>query len=220
MPTYSFTRTLPQMRALILRKLRVIGNSATPSGNQAAIVDEAIDLRLKELHALGVLWFNVSGATSDLTLVAGTATASLSALTDFLYPITAKLRIGSEDKPIDIISHREYQAIPDKTERGEPEKMMVSGGTAYFWPTPDDNYTVKLTYQAIAADTESPTAPDVAVSMMRSLVTMVAADLIDDFAVPEQRAQRLILEAQSAARTLRTLNSERVDSTTVEMQAF
>lgn len=221
MPTYSFTRTLPQMRALILRKLRYLDPGETPSGSDAAIVDEAIDLRLKELHALGTLWFNVAGAASDLSLIAGTATVSLAAVTDFLFPVSVSLRVGTEDKPVGIISHREYQVIREKSDSGEPEKVYFApDGTAHFWPTPNTDYTAKLTYQAIAADTENPNAPDVSVPMMRSLVTLVAADLVDDFGVPEQLAQRLIVQAKEAERTLRTLNAERVDSAPVEIQAY
>lgn len=220
MPTYSFTRTLPQMQKLILRKLRVLDPDETPDANQAATVNEAIDLRLKELHALGVLWWNVAAATTDLALVSGTATKSLAAVTDFLFAVSMKLRVGTDDRDIEIISHREYQDIEDKTERGEPEKVFISGGTAYFWPTPNSNYTVKMTYQAIAADTSNPDTPDVTAAMLRSLVTLVAADCADDFAVPEQRVVRLLAEAKEAETKLRALNTERVDSTTVAVDYF
>lgn len=218
--SYSFTRTLPQMQKLILRKLRYLDPDETPSANDAAVVNEAIDLRLKELHALGVLWFNVAGSTTDLALTSGTATKSLSAVTDFLFPVSVKLRIGTEDRPVEIISHREYQDITTKEDSGEPEKVFFSGATAYFWPVPGDDYTVKLTYQAIATDTANPDTPDVSVPMLRSLVTLVAADCADDFGVPEQRVMRLMAEAKEAEKTLRTLNSERVDSTPVAVVYF
>ena len=220
MPTYSFTRTLPQMQKLILRKLRVLDPDETPDANQAATVNEAIDLRLKELHSLGILWWNVAPATTDLALVSGMATKSLSAVTDFLFAVSMKLRVGTDDNDIEIISHREYQDIPNKADQGEPEVVFISGGTAYFWPTPNSNYTVKMTYQAIAADTNNPDTPDVTAAMLRSLVTLVAADCADDFGVPEQRVIRLMAEAKEAESKLRALNTERVDSTTVTVDYF
>jgi hypothetical protein len=220
MPTYSFTRTLPQMQKLVLRKLGVLGAGETPSSDDAELVNEAIDLRLKELHALGVLWFNVAGATTNLALVGDTATVSLSAITDFLFPVSVKLRVGDEDQPVDIISHWQYQNISNKSETGEPEQVFFSGSTAYFWPTPDTNYTAKLTYQAIAADTNNPDAPDVPVSMMRSLVTLVAYDCADAYGTPEPSLLRLQAEAKEAEKTIRTLNSQRVDSTPVEVDHF
>lgn len=220
MPTYSFTRTLPQFQKMVLRKLRVISDSETPDADQTTIVNEATDLRLKELHALGVLWFNVAGATTNLTMTPSTATVSLAAVTDFLFPVSMKLRIGAEDKEIDIISHREYQDITNKTDAGEPTKAFVSGSSVYFHPVPDSAYVAKMTYQAIAADTSSPDTPDVSVAMLRSLATLVASDCADDFALPEARLQRLLMEAQAAERTIRTLNTERVDTTRVVVDYF
>jgi hypothetical protein len=220
MPTYSFTRTLPQFQKLVLRKLRYLDPGETPSADDAAIVNEALDLRLKELHALGTLWFNVAGAATSRTLAASSATHSLAALTDFLFPVSLKLVIGAEEYPVEIISHREYQDIQSKTDSGEPEKAFFSGSTVYLWPVPSTDYTAKLTYQAIADDSNSPDAPDVSLSMMRSLVTLVAADCADDFAVPEQRLLRLNAEAKAAEFTLRTLNTERVDNTTIAPDYF
>lgn len=220
MPTYSFTRTLPQFQALVLRKLRYLDPGESTSADDAAVVNEALDLRLKELHALGVLWFNVAGAATSRTLAASSASHSLAAVTDFLFPVSLSLVVGAEEYPIEIISHREYQEIQSKTDTGEPEKAFFSGSTIYLWPVPNAEYTAKLTYQAIAADTNSPDAPDVPVAMMRALVTLVASDCADDFGVPEDRVQRLLLEAQAAERMLRTLNTERVDTTRVVADYF
>jgi hypothetical protein len=220
MPTYTFARTLPQLQKLILRKLRYLDPNESPSADDAALVNEAIDLRLKELHALGILWWNVSGATTNVAMTAGVATVSLSAVTDLLFPVSMVLRVNGEDLPIEIISHRQYQAIPSKTESGEPEKAFFDGSTVYFWPVPTSNYTAKLTYQAIAADTNNPDSVDIPVSMLRSFVTLVAADLVDDFGVPEAFAQRLMVQARDAAVTMRILNTERVDSATTAPEWF
>lgn len=220
MPAYAFTRTLEEMRVIILRKLNYRGIGETASGEESAIVDEALNLRLKELHALGVLWFNVAPSTSDLTLTAGVASVSLSAVTDFLSPLTMKLRIGTEDRPIDIISHRQYQDITEKSESGEPEKVYVSNGTAYFWPTPTSGYTVKMTYHAIAADVEAATAPDVKQEMLRCLVDIVVMDVVDDFQIPEVKAQRLIAKGMAAEKRLQVLNSQKIDATPVEVTYF
>lgn len=220
MPTYSFTRTLPQFQKMVLRKLRVISDSETPDADQTAVVNEATDLRLKELHTLGVLWFNVAGAATSRTLTASSASHSLAAVTDFLFPVSLNLVVGAEEYPVEIISHREYQEIQSKTETGEPEKAFFSGSTIYLWPVPNTDCTAKLTYQAIAADTNSPDAPDVSTSMLRSLAILVAADCADDFGVPEARLQRLLIEAQAAERTLRILNTERVNNTTVAPDYF
>lgn len=215
MPTYSFTRTREQMRDMIARKLSVKEEGQSLSAEEATIIYEGMDLRLKELHVLGLLWWQVSGAATDVALSAGAATSSLSAVTDYLFPITLKLRNGTEDQDIDIISHREYQDIPEKAERGEPRKAFFSGSTVYLWPVPDVAYTAKLTYQAVAADVENGTAPDVPVSCLRSLADLVAADLADDFQVTDSKAARLLQKVGPAMATIRAVTQERVDATTV-----
>lgn len=218
MPTYTFTRTREQVRDMVLRKLKVLSVGETVSAEDAAIVYEAMDLRLKEMHALGILWFNVSGATSDIALVSGTATVSAAA--DVLFPISLNLRIGNEDVPIDIIGHNEYQAIENKLDEAEPEKVFFSGGVFRFWPVPDANYTGKLTYQQMAADTVAGTRPDVEVSMLRAFSVIVAYDLADSFDVPEQIIARLERESITAMRTIRALNAERVDPGITEAEYF
>lgn len=218
--SYTFTRTVPQLVGKILRKLGALGIDETVSAEDTVVVREAMDMRLKELHALGTLWFQVAPAATNVTMVAGTATASLSGVTDFLYPVSFKVRIGSEDRDVEVITHQEYQDITDKTESGEPEKVLIANGTAYFWPVPNSGYTGKLTYAATAEDTAATGAPDLPVSMLNAFVDLVAGDLVEEFNVPEPKATRILTYAAKAEKTIRTLNSPRVANTTVEMSAF
>lgn len=219
--SYTFTRTLPQLTAMVLRKLGALGVDQTPEADDTALVREAFDMRLKELHELGTLWFNVSGATTDIALTANVATKSLAAVTDFLFPLSVALRVSGEDLDVQIVSHSEYQAIPNKAETGEPEKVFFApGGTAYFWPTPNQAYTAKLTYQAIAEDTTATGAPDIPVAMMRALASVIAMDLIDDYQVTGELAARLERKGNEAMKIIRTLNTERVDNAPVEMTSF
>jgi hypothetical protein len=219
--TVDFTRTVPQLVAKVLRKLGAVGIDEPPSSEDSAVVREAMDMRLKELHALGTLWFNVASATTDLTLTAGVASKSLAAIADLMYPISVKLRIGTEDRDVEIITHAEYRAILDKSETGEPEKAYFGvDGAAYFWPTPTSSYVVKLTYQSMAEDTGAASPPDLPVAMMNAFTDMIAGDLVEEFNVPERKATRILAYAKEAERKIRILNSPRVDNTTVETEYF
>lgn len=217
--TYSFTLTRERLAEKVLGKLGVLGSGDAADSNDLAVVHDAIDLRLKELHALGVLWWQVSGATTDVTLTAGVATAAIGA-TDFLFPVTLALRNGNDDQPIELIGHREYQAIPDKLSQGEPEKAFIAGSTIRLWPVPQSAYTAKLTYEAIADDTAASTAPDIRVESMRSFIDVIAGDLIEEYQTPEPQASRLLAKQAAGLRTIRTLNSQRVDATTVAPEYF
>lgn len=214
MATYVWNLTRANLIASILRKLGVLGSGDTVQPEDSAVVAEALDARLKELHALGALWWNVSGAQTSLTLVAGTATVTISA-TDYLFPVSMMLTVGTEQQPIEIIGHRQYQAIPDKATSGNPEYVFIDGTTARFWPVPSANGTAKLTYHAIAADTESGAAVDVPASMVRSLSEVIAADLVNEFNPPQDRALRLLAGRAEALRTLRMLKREQIDTVTV-----
>lgn len=216
--TYAFTRTREQMRTKILVKLGAYGSGETPDSADSDLVYEAIDFRLKELHALGTLWYQVAGAQSDVALTGGTATANAPA--DCLFPVSFNVRVNGVDKPLELIDHRQYQAIPNKDDTGEPGVCFFSGGVFRFWPVPDVDYTAKLTYEAIAADTASATAPDIPVAMMRAFITIVSSDLAEDFGKSESEIIRRAADAREAMKTIRALNVQRTDAGTTEAEYF
>lgn len=218
MPTYTFTRTRQQVRAIVLRKLGVLGVGETPDADTLAVVDEAMDLRLKEMHALGALWWNVSNATTDVALTAGVATAACP--TDMLFPVTMVVRASNDDDPVDIVGHREFQEIQSKTEQGDPEKVIVEGSNFRFWPIPQVSRTAKLTYQQIAADTEDGAQPDMPIGSIRAFTVVVASDLIHEFTTPEPFASRLLAERKSALDVIRAVGSQRTDTTPVTPDYF
>ena len=218
MPTYTFSRTREQIRDIVLRKLGALAAGETADANDAELIYEALDLRIKELHAMGVLWFKVAGALSDVTITSGAATTN--AASDVLYPVTFQIRDGTEDFDVRIVSHLEFQSIVDKTDTGRPEVVLYSGGVYRFWPVPDANYTGKLTYQQIGADTVAATAPDVQVAMMRSLCALIVSDVADEFGMPEQKIMRIRAESEMAERRIKALTALRVDSSTTQAEYF
>lgn len=219
MATYAWTRTLQQVVSMVLRKLGVIGATDTGEPEDVTLVIEVIDARLKELHALGVLWWQVSGSQTSITLTSGTVTATI-APSDYLFPVSLVLVDGTEQRHIEIIGHRQYQAIPDKSRTGPPEQVFIDGVTCRFYPVPVLNGAAQLTYQAIAADAEMGVAVDVPVSMIRALVAVIAADLVDEFDIQPAKAQRLMAMQPMALRTIRMLTQQRVDTATVEAEYF
>ena len=218
MPTYTFTRTREQLRDMVLRKLRVLAAGESASPEDATIVYEAMDLRLKELHAKNALWFNVSSGATDLLLTGRTATANAPA--GMLFPLTVKLRISGEDQDIDLITNSEYQDIPNKDDTGEPVQVVYSGGVFRFWPVPAMDYTAKITFQKVAADTATATAPDLRPEMMRAFRNILAYDLADDFGMAEGTIVRLKLEADEGMRTILALAAPRIDNTPVTPEYF
>lgn len=212
--TYSFTRTREEMRNLVLGKLGVLAAGETAAAEDATLVYEAIDLRLKELHRRGIFWRKVTRRALSFTIPSSVASASASV--DVLFPIQMHVVVNSLDEPVDIISIRDYANIPNKSELGTPTKVLYNGSAEFiFWPVPTAATTAKVIYEKIADDTAASTQPDVDVAMLRWLRDIIAYDLADYYGLPEKKIQRLGVEAEIAERRIRALSVEKVDYTPV-----
>lgn len=217
--TTSFSRTREQIANLVLGKLGAKDNGASIGSADADIVYEAIDLRLKEMHALGTFWRKVTPRPLSFSLTANINSASATA--DIVFPIDMHVVNGSVDMPVDLISIREYAAISNKAATGVPEKALYDGGASFiFWPVPATSTTAKLVYQKYASDTAASTAPDVDVSMMRSLKDIVTFDCADHWGKSEQQIARWEKDAMLADRRIKNLSAQHVDVTAVAVDDF
>jgi hypothetical protein len=213
-----YTRTLDQVRDMVLRKLRVLGVDRTPEAEEASIVEEAINLRLAEFHRLGVLKWKLSHTLTNIALTANVATAT--APTDMAHPETLAIRISGTDHPVAIVDHGRFQDIPTKSDTGIPEWATFFDRSIRFYPVPNSDYTAKLTYQKLLIETTAGSAIDVPQSCIRWLKDMVTYDISDDFRVPEQRIARLEREAEKAERKIRALLPARIDYLPVQASYF
>lgn len=214
--TTSFTRTRTQIAQRVLGKVTGVGTT-TAFSNDMDTVYEAVDLRLKEMHKLGIFWRKVTSVPVTFSLSAGIVSASGGA-GDILFPIKMTFSNGTYDDPVRIVGMREYAAIPDKTRTGNPDKALWKGGTEFlFHPVPSANGTAKLLYEKIADDTSAGAAVDVDVSMIRPLMDLVKYDVADDFGVAEQTQVRWKVEATQAEKDIRKLSVQRVDTDAVSV---
>jgi hypothetical protein len=216
--SYSFTRTREQLMTMILNKVILLG-SETATADDATLVYESIDLRLKEMHRLGIFWRNVNKQPLSFTIQASTTSASASA--DVLFPIQMTVTDISVDKEVRIISIQEYAGIEDKAESGVPTKVLWAGSAEFiFHPVPTATTTAKLTYESIADDTAANTAIDIDVSMLRWIRDIIAYDIGDYFGIPEQKMNRWMQEAMVAERNIRKLGVQHTDLVTVQVDEF
>jgi hypothetical protein len=211
--TFNFTRTREQVAQLVLGKIQQVQPTAVVSTDMETVY-EAVDLRLKEMHVLGIYWRKV--AKTPLSFAVTNNVKSASATVDVLFPISMVLVDGDRDSAVKIISAREYASITDKEATGVPTTAVWKGSAEFiFHPVPITDTTARLTYEKIADDTAAATAPDVDVAVLRSLCDLVKYDLVDQFGVPEDKANRWSKEAAMAEKRIRKLSVERVDTTTV-----
>lgn len=216
--TTSFSRTREQIATKVLSKVTQSGANSVSSAD-AALVYEAIDLRLKEMHRLGIYWRKVNKTPLSFTITANINSASASA--DVLFPIAMHVVDSSQDAEVEIIGIREYAAIENKADTGLPTKVLWNGSAEFlFWPVPTTNTTAKLTYNKIADDTATSTAPDVEVSMLKSLIDIIAYDVGDDFGVNEAKMTRWAVTAEKAERNIRKLGAQKVAISTVKIDDY
>lgn len=216
--TTSFTRTREQLRSMVLRKLGVLASGASVVSADADVVYEAIDLRVKEMHRLGIFWRKVDRVPATFSLSAGVASAH-AGTNDILFPIKMTVKNVSLDDPVDIIGAIEYAAISNKADTGLPTKALWKGSTEFlFYPVPVSASTVNLTYEKIGDDTSAGAAADVEVSMMRWMKDIIAYDVADDFGVDEGKIQRLMKESELAEKHIRKLTVERKDYAPVAVE--
>lgn len=217
--TTSFTRTRTQIANMVLGKLGIIEAGGTARTADADVVYEAIDLRLKEMHRLGIFWRKVSTVPLSFTLTAGVNSASATA--DILFPIALHITDSSQDEQIEIIGIREYAAIPDKTDSGVPTVALWKGGAEFvFHPVPLSTTTAKLTYEKIADDTSADAAVDVDVAMIRWLGDIIKYDLGDYYGKDGQTMARFKAECDIAERNIRKLAVQNVDYSTVRVDDY
>ena len=207
----TFTQTRQALATTVLRKIQ---QATSVISTDMDLVYEAVDLRLKEIHALGIFWRNVAPREVSFTIPANIISASAASVGDMLFPIAMHVVDTSLDEPVMLIGLREYQDIPNKTQAGVPEKAFWTGTQSaefLFWPRPSAATTAKIVYQAYADDTSSGSAVDVDVSMIRSISDMVKYDLGDMFGIDEAKMARWKKEATEGERRIRYLSAERTD---------
>ncbi len=217
--TTSFTRTRTQIAQRVLGKVIKIGAASAASADYD-VCYEAIDLRLKEMHKMGIFWRKVTSVPVTFSLSAGIVSASAGA-GDILFPIKVTWTNTTNDDPVDIIGMREYAAIEDKTRTGNPEKVLWKGGTEFmFYPVPTSSGTAKLLYEKIADDSSAGAAIDIDVSMIRAMVDIIKYDVADDYGIPEQMQVRWRQECEKAERDIRKLGAQHVDYAPVAVDNF
>ena len=206
----SFNRTRTQIATMVLAKLGIGARGQTQLSADTDLVYEAMDMRLKEMHRLGIFWRKVE--TVPLTFSVGSGIISASATIDILFPISLTFTNGSNDDPMEIISPLQYAKIEDKSQTGNPQRAVWDRSAKFtLWPIPVADGTMKLLYEKVADDTSAGAVIDIDVSMLRWMRDILCYDCGDYFRKDDNLMMRYKAEAEIAEKNIRKLNNVQVD---------
>lgn len=152
-----------------------------------------LDLQFSNLHLM---------QASTITLQAGVAAyTTLNGLPNNVNEIASAVYLDSStaEHSLDVVSYVDYEKLVDKTVIGIPKKIFLteevdlSTRTAYLWPIPQDSRPFRLRYWRRVFDVDAQVDDlDFPPESYNYLTFRLAADLAEEFAVADSKAQRLL----------------------------
>ena len=199
--SYQLTRN--ELIEAALRKLAVLAEGQTPSTQNYADADKALNLIIAQYRALGMpLWaraeYTFTPTTSSYNIGSGQTLN-----TSFPVKMLQAYRTETNTKiDMDIVPKEEFNILPNGSS-GSPIKLSyqpyVNYGTIYLWPAPTSTntatitlvYTRPLTYTTLATD-----VLDMPEEWQQAVVYALAVALSPEWSIPLPDRQFLKQEAK------------------------
>lgn len=187
---YDFSSTRNE---IIQRAYRIIGvgtDTDSLTANQLTQGVIALNQLVKSLQNKRIYLWTEQGLTQALTATVPSYALSTNPA---VYSIEkAFLRISNTDIPLEVISWREYQAIPDKSSAGDPTHCTTDGTSLYVYPVPSQSRTLYYLGLIKAKDWDTSSGSgDFPVRYQDALTYGLAAHLADEYGVPLTERQYL-----------------------------
>lgn len=183
---FSLTRT--EIIESALRKVGAYYPGDSISGEEMVNAANALNEMVKEWQSKDIFLWQLK-VLPEIDLVAGDSTYSPGSDPAIVGIDEAFIVDGPEHERIEVISWRDYQNIPDKTEVGDPRKVTLdnpSSGTIYTWPVPPTGTSKKLRILGVSKlkdwDTSS-SVGDFPSNWLLALIYGLAAILCDDYGI-------------------------------------
>lgn len=204
--TSVYTQNRNEVITGALRKLAVLASGATPSANQIADANAALNAMVKAFHADGMPLWKIKEYTFQT--VAGTDTYTIGPSQTFninqpLKVIQALYQVeDSQYVPMNIYTHYDYNMLPNVNTSGTPVNFyyepLRTTGVIYLWPIPVDSTTnIKIVYQAPFEDMTSATDDfDFPNYWIEALIYNLAWRMCPEYGIPPTDRNILAQEAK------------------------
>ena len=208
--TTTFTLTRDDIIKYALRKLAVLELGATPDANTVTNCAQSLDMMIKSWVAKGSKLWTIQELTLPLVANKNTYTIGPTGFTPDLvadkplYLMQAWLRnttlTPNIDIPMQVISQHDYNILGAKGSTGTPNSMYMQVGrdvsTLKIYVTPDTwavgkyeaHLLVKRTLQDAGVSTNNLDFPQ---EWLKALGWNLAAELLEDYEIPPNKAQRI-----------------------------
>jgi len=220
--TATFTRTRDQLITAALRKLRVLQDGQTATATQISDASESLNLLIKQMQSDGLaLWtyqlLAIPCVANKYTYTIGPSGADITANRPLrLFP-GAYIRDTTSatlllDTPLTVIDRQTYLQYGSKTSQGVPNSIYYDSqfntatatspstghGTLYVYSNPmDANHTIYANFQRQLFDMTTGTDEfDFPAESFLALQWRLAAELSDEYEVPEDRIARIERKAK------------------------
>ena len=219
--TATFTRTRDQLITASLRKLRVLQDGQSASVSQISDASESLNMLIKQMQSDGLaLWtyktIAINCVANKYTYTIGPSGADVTANRPLrLFP-GAYLRDNSAspvtDVPLTVIDRQTYLQYSSKTNQSVPNSIYYDSqfntatatspstgyGTLYVYANPvDATHTIYGNFQRQLFDMTTGTDEfDFPAEAFLALQWRLAAELADEYEVPEDRITRIERKAK------------------------
>ena len=206
-----FNLTRDEIITEALENIGVLDIGDDPETNDVTSMARSLNLLVKSLHADPFIQLRFVG---DETLALSDGTGSYSLESDTHRVLSFRLRIDSEDIPLDMISKEQYDLIVSKSEENQPQRVYIdyapSTPVAYFNPVPGASYTAIYTRERRIEDFDASTDnADLPVEAVDMLILGLSARGAEKFGLPSGERAYWHSRYEASKREYRAGNTNR-----------
>lgn len=194
--TISFNMTAQQLIDAALRKITVLGEAESASGNQYADAQTELQLMLGTWSQQGPNLWTITEGTA-IPLISGTATYTLSPRPRSVATVRFAVS-GVEQRPMTEWDRQDWDRFPQKAQTGAPLKYLVdrqrTSTTLTFWPIPNQTgvWTAPYSYERVFQDVTQPSQDiDVPQEWLETVMVNLASRLADDYRLSGPNVDRV-----------------------------
>lgn len=201
---YYYQLTRDEIATAALRKLGVIAEGQTPSAQNLADAQVALNSTIAELRSKGMPLWARSEYTFTPTTNSYTIGEGMTLNTPFPVRLLQAYRLDSSNAkvPMEIVAREDFNILP-RNSNGIPIKVnyqpFINYGTISIWPTPDSTKTATITlvyqrpFQYFTTGTETMDFPE---EWYNAIIYKTAVLLAPEWGIPLQDRQMLMTEAK------------------------